>query len=210
MRRAWIGVLICIGALVACSDQTPKLSNEEVELLDAVIFALDGVEDNSIEKFRLVPWKRLVVGRTIEFSTLGNSSIYSSDDDFNAKTRSSKFIRYTKKITSPEKCVFRTESLMEWSKGDSTEEFTAYREDKTVTINLMNAYNVEMEYEYPTAAVFMQGPSVACTERLWCENWLRKSIDAESNWNSREKPHSIRRREGAIAFIKKACPGKPY
>jgi hypothetical protein len=99
---------------------------------------------------------------------------------------------------------------MEFSKGNSQEEFTAYTSAKTVTINLANAYNFEMEYEYPSASVFMQGPSVACTEGLWCENWWRNHIYAEDDWNPREKPHSIRRRQGAIALIKKACPGKPY
>ena len=94
MRCTWIKVLCCVGALTACSD---KLSKEEADMLDAVIFALDGVEDNAREKHRLVPWKREITGRTIEFETLGRNSYGFSDDETNAKTKNSSFVRYIEK-----------------------------------------------------------------------------------------------------------------
>jgi hypothetical protein len=82
MRCRLTAILFCVGALTACSDrseQATKLSKEEAELLDAVMFALTGIEDNLTEKDKSEPWKRQVIGRTIEFAQIGKNGIGTSD-----------------------------------------------------------------------------------------------------------------------------------
>jgi hypothetical protein len=210
VRWSWIGILCYVGALAACAEQPHKLSKDEIEMFDAVIFALNGIEENASQDHR-EPWKRQVIGRNIRFSAISKNSLFFGDDEMNAKTRPSSFIRYTEKISSPEACVFRRESLTEFSKGNSREEFTAYTMmGETVILNLANAYSFGIYYEYPEANVSMQGPSVACIEEGPCDNFWEKTIYEEDDWKSVEKPHSIVRRERAIALIKKTCPGKPY
>ena len=79
----------CIFALAACTKQ---LSRQEIELLDAMIFGLEGVEDTDQQKHRLYPWKREVIGREVYFWTIGRNSYGFSDDEMNKKTKDSRFV----------------------------------------------------------------------------------------------------------------------
>jgi hypothetical protein len=103
MRRA-ASILMTLLALVGCTEE---LSKEENDLVDALIFALEGFEENTQPKYNLQPWKRMVTGRTVEFSTIRNNAIFSSDDAFNAKTRPSKFIRLSEMVTPLENAFSR-------------------------------------------------------------------------------------------------------
>jgi hypothetical protein len=98
-------VVACVVA--ACSEQPrQQLAPEELELSEALMFVLENVESNGITKYRFAPWKRVVTGRDIEYVSMGNNSIHSSDEDWNARTRNSKFIRYTEKISPLEQVCF--------------------------------------------------------------------------------------------------------
>jgi hypothetical protein len=203
-----VAILLTALLLAGCEQE---LSNEKVGLLEAVVFAFDNVENNQQEEHRLRPWKREMAGQTIVFSTLGRNSIGTSDEETNAKIRDSSFIRYTEKISSSEKCVFRRESLMEFSKGDSTTDFSVYDMGSgTVIINLMNAYRFELVYDPPEANINLQGPSVACYNDGSCVNLWDKVIFPEDYYSYNDKPPSVLRRERAVELIKKVCPGKPY
>jgi hypothetical protein len=208
-------VVACVVA--ACSEQPrQQLAPEELELSEALMFVLENVESNGITKYRFAPWKRVVTGRDIEYVSMGNNSIHSSDEDWNARTRNSKFIRYTEKISPLDKCVFRKGSTMEWSKGDSKEDFTALVEGKWFTdptrfetFYLMNAYRFDVIWEYPRADVIIEGPGVVC-EKDDCSNGWGRYNDPDDVVSSSETPVSVARRQKALELIEKACPGKPY
>jgi len=86
-------------------------------VVDAMIFAIDGIEDVTQQKHTLRPWKRTVTRMTVELTTQGNNSIFFGNDETNAKTRPSRFIRCSETISL--KCLVKKRSRMEWSRGES-------------------------------------------------------------------------------------------
>jgi hypothetical protein len=209
MFRRWIGLLCCIGALTGCAE---KLSKEGADLLDAIIFVSDDIEDHAKEGTWPEPWTRQVLGRTIEYSRRRRNDIRLSNDDENNKIRDSSFIRYVEKISSPGPCVFLRDSSIEFSKGDSQTDFSAYTMGNRLTaytLNLAEAYSFEMSFESGAVDVTAQGPSVACSGWGFCENyWNRGFYAGEDEDRADGKPVGVLRLERAIVLIKKACPGR--
>jgi hypothetical protein len=213
--------LMLVGLATAdCSEQPrQQLSPEELELSGALMFVLEGVENNGIAKYRFGPWKRQVVGRDIEYVSMGNNSVHSSDEEWNAKTRDSKFIKYTHKISPQDRCVFRRSSVQAWSKGDRKEDFTALVEggdwvdpNSFETIYLMNAYRFDITWDadsYPEGDVALEGPGVVCKDNE-CGNEWGLLFHPDDVIGSKEIPVSVVRRRKALELVKKACPGKPY
>lgn len=206
MHRAAL-VVTALLALCGCSEE---LSKEEGELVDAFVFALDGFEENTLEKNTLQPWKRTVTGRTVEFATVRNNSIFFSSDELNAKTRPSKFIRLSETITPLERCIFKKVSKQDWSKGASNTEFGAYTTTGDLTFNLNKAYRFEIVIEGPSADAHIEGPAVICGTDGACGNEWSKQIFPEDYWSYDVRSPSVLRRDKAVELIKKACPGKPY
>jgi hypothetical protein len=124
VRIARIGVLFGAAMLAACSDSASKLSNDEEQVLDAMMFLFSGIEDNTKDDWGLTPWRREVRGRSIEFSKLGKNGIFSSDEEENRKIRQSTYVRYLERISLKEPCVFHFEDITEFSKGESLEDFS--------------------------------------------------------------------------------------
>jgi hypothetical protein len=104
--------------------------------------------------------------------------------------------------------------VIEFSKGDSKQEFSAYTmQQGTTTFFLLNAYHFDMEFARRDVLglkmdphVLIQGPRVTCSGPDYCENSWDDFF--ESNRDRQKK--SAPRRQRAIELIKKACPGKPY
>src|SRR5579864_727058 len=141
MLCRWIGLLSCIGALTGCTE---KLSKEGTDLLDAIIFVSDDIEDHAKEDSWPEPWTRQVLGRTIEYTRRGRNDISSSNEDENKKIRNSSFIRYVERISSPEPCVFLRDSFIEFSKGNSQTDFSTYTMRNRLTaftLNLAESYS---------------------------------------------------------------------
>jgi hypothetical protein len=206
-----VAILLTASMLLTGCEQ--ELSKDKIDLLEAVMFAFNGIENNTQEKFRFQPWKRTIGGQTIEYVTFGNNSYGFSDANLNAKTKDSSFVRYTRKISSPETCVFYMQSVEEFSKGNSKEDFSAFaggHEDDI--LHLMNAYRFEMIYdlEFHTSNVYLEGPAVVCDLKGSCQNAYMQTGSPEDDRSSDEKPAKFARREKAVDLIKKACPGKPY
>ena len=209
MLCRWIGLLCCIGALTGCTE---KLSKEGTDLLEAIIFVSDDIEDHAKDGSWPEPWTRQVLGRTIEYSRRGRNDLGLFNDDENRKIRDSSFIRYVERISSPEPCVFLRDSSIEFSKGDSQTDFSAYTMPNRLTaytLNLAEAYSFELSFESGAVDVTVQGPSVACSGWGFCENyWNRGFYAGEDEDRVDRKPVGVFGLERAIALIKKACPGK--
>ena len=124
MCRGWIGMLCGAVVLVGCSDSASKLSKDEEQVLDAMMFLFSGIEDNTKDDWGLTPWRREVKGRSIEFWKLGKNGIGSSDEEENRKIRQSTYVRYLERISLSEPCLFHFEEITEFSKGDSQEDFS--------------------------------------------------------------------------------------
>src|SRR6266481_4486833 len=165
-----VAILLTASMLLTGCEQ--ELSKNKIELLEAVMFAVNGIENNTQVKYRL-SWKRKIVGQTIEYVTFGNNSYGFSNPETNAKTKDSSFVRYTRKISSPETCVFYMQSVEEYSKGDSKEDFSAFaggHEDDI--LYLRNAYRFEMIYDlqFHMANIYLEGPAVVCDLKGSCQN----------------------------------------
>jgi hypothetical protein len=202
----------------ATKEAVAKLSKEEEQVLDAMMFLFSGIEDN-VKNGGLTPWRREVKGRSVEYSSVGClwvegcTFIGSSDEEENRKMRQSTYVRYLIRVSLNEPCVFYFEDITEFSKGDSTEDFGGHSSKGVSHIfNLVNAHLFNLNVEDATllpAAIEMAGPRVDCTE-FGCEN----------AWNSRFSEMDLGRFNGgnfennrrlrAMALIKKTCPGKPY
>jgi hypothetical protein len=210
-----IGTL-CVALLTACSDPAHTLSKDEEQILDAVMFLFTGVEDNTQVGSSPQTWRREVTGRSIEFSTITeNKGIGFSDDETNRKTRQSAYVRDVQRITLEGACVFHIEILTEFSKGNSKEDFSGYssKSANSITFNLANASNLKLDAEdvHTRALIALAGPRVACTDYGgYCENaW--NSFDAGLDRNTFHGGEAENgRRQRALEFIKKVCPGKPY
>jgi hypothetical protein len=209
MLHRWIGLLCGIGAIAGCTE---KLSTEEAELLDAMIFVSDDIEDLAREGSWPEPWSRQVLGRTIEYSRRGRNDIGSSNEDEKKKNRDSLFIRYVERINSPEPCVFLRASSIEFSKGDRETDYSTDSMPNRLTaytLNLAQAYSFELSFESGAIDITAQGPSVACSGWGFCENyWNRGFYAGEDEDRADRKPVGVLRLERAIALIKKACPGR--
>jgi hypothetical protein len=108
--------------------------------------------------------------------------------------------------------VFLRDSSIEFSKGDSETDFSAYTTPNRLTaytLNLTEAYSFELSFESGAVDITVQGPGVACTGWGFCENyWNRGFYTGEDENRADRKPGEVLRLERAIALIKKACPGK--
>jgi hypothetical protein len=122
--RRWSIALLAL-LLVGCEQELLK---EKVDLLEAVMFTVEGIENNIQQQHRFEPVRRTIVGQTIMYTSMGRNSYGFSDDSMNKKVGDSSFVRYTEKISSLENCVFRKESLVEFSKGNSKEDFSVHDE----------------------------------------------------------------------------------
>lgn len=179
--------------------------------VDALVFALEGFEENTLPKHYLEPWRRTATGRTVRFTTIRNNSIFWSDDELNSKTRSSKFIRETEIVTPLEKCVFRKETTQEWSKGASKTEYAAYTSSSSAILDLNKAYRFEIVLEGPSADAHIVGPAVVCNaDRSSCGNEWTKQIFPDDYFSYDVRSPSVLRRDKAIELLRRSCPGKPY
>jgi hypothetical protein len=144
MRKAWTAILLGTVMLAACSDSSPRLTNEEEQVLDAMTFLFSGLEDNTKDREGDPDrWRREVRGRSIEFSKLGSTvGIGSSDEDMNRKLRQSKYVRHLERISLEGPCEFYFEEIDQLSKGDSREDFSSDSSKNllnTLRVNLANA-----------------------------------------------------------------------
>ncbi len=215
--RTSIGLLFGVAMLTACSDApAPKLSKEEEQVLDAMMFLFSGLEDNTKDDYGLTPWKREAKGRNVEFTKIGENGISSSDEEENRKLRQSKYIRYLRRITIEEPCVFHFEEINEFSKGDSTEDFSFHSFKNSLNTHIFNLGNahkfvLNFEHEYSSRPVIeIEGPRVVCEEYGYCENEWDSSISGMSGSRFQGTEAENSRRLRALEFIKKMCPGKPY
>jgi len=223
VRRTWIGTLLGTAMLAGCFDSAikdsatnepvAKLSKEEEQVLDAMMFLFSGIEDNTKDDWGLTPWRREVKGRSIEFSKLGKNGISTSDDEYNRKIWQSTYVRYLMRISLKEPCVFHFEDVMDFSKGDSTEDFS-WESSKnglnTHIFNLANAHVFNFNTEGFEAIIEMEGPRVECTEDGQCENAWDSRYSAIHGGRFKGREAENIRRLRAMELIKKACPGKPY
>jgi hypothetical protein len=199
----------------ATKDSVAKLSNEEEQVLDAMMFLFSGIEDNTKDDSGLTPWRREVKGRGIEFSKLGKNGISTSDEEYNRKIWQSTYVRYLMRISLKEPCVFHFEDITEFSKGDSTEDFSwdSSKSSNSRIFNLANAhvFNLNMEdAKFVEAVIEMAGPRVECTEDDYCENAWNSMYDSMHLGRFRGGDFENNRRLRAMELIKKMCPGKPY
>jgi hypothetical protein len=204
--RRWSIALLAL-LLVGCEQELLK---EKVDLLEAVMFTVEGIENNIQQQHRFEPVRRTIVGQTIMYTSMGRNSYGFSDDSMNKKVGDSSFVRYTEKISSLENCVFRKESLVEFSKGNSKEDFSVHDMGAGVLIiNLNNAYKFDLDWRGPQAFAILKGPAVVCDAKGECVNdW--EHVTYPEDYYSYDKSPSFLRREKALAVIKNVCPGKAY
>ncbi|WP_315828599.1 MULTISPECIES: hypothetical protein [unclassified Bradyrhizobium] len=210
LRRA---AAFCVAAVRArCFEREPKLSQDDEKLFEAVMYLLTGLEDNLDETDgKGMPWQRELKGRRVEYWHISKNGIGFSDDELNNKTRSSKYVRYVFRLTSPEPCTFTFEDIDQFSKGDSQEDFSVYSSSNignNLTFRFANAHTFALEDDVEVY-VRMVGPRVACTGEAYCENAWNSLFSGLSLGRFHGRAHKDRR-EKALAVVKNACPGKEF
>jgi hypothetical protein len=219
---ALVGFACCM-PLAGCFDSSPKLSKEDQQLFDAVMYAFTGIEDNTRDSNGLTSWQKEPTANGFRFTKIAKNGIFSSDPELNTKMRQSKYLKYVYRLTSKERCVFRFEDFDEFSKGESQTEFAPIEGHgnnilNSATFNFGNAHKFEfVDSDWGTPIIVLEGPKVVCQEEIGgvCENrWTSENSGmAYTRFNGDEesgREESVRRRGRAIELIKKACPGKAF
>ncbi|WP_461316847.1 hypothetical protein [Bradyrhizobium embrapense] len=200
-------------ALTGCFERTPKLSQDEEKLLDATTYLFTGLEDNLDETSgKGMPWQRSVKGRAIDYWRITTNGIGFSDDEMNRKTRPSRYVRYTYRVSSPEPCSFAFEDITEFSKNDSQEDFSAYsmhNQGNGITFNLGNAHTFQFEEDGWSTYLRIVGPRAVCYASGGCENAWNDTFSGLLLGRISGDAH-LDRRKKALAIIRTACPGKDF
>jgi hypothetical protein len=191
-------LLLGLASLVfGCGGQ---LTSDEAGLLDAVAFVTGGQQEGTIPQGFETRWRRTVHGREIEYQSIGQ---YAGFGQANDPHRESRHVRIGVTITSPKKCVFKTEVTTAYSKGMSKESFgTATSEVATLDMNKVRRLDIE---DGDSPSVVIEGTAWMCKEGR-CEDNVKIGILAP---RQDALARTIESKRHAIDFIKKACPGMP-
>ncbi|WP_316229611.1 hypothetical protein [Bradyrhizobium sp. SZCCHNR1070] len=216
MRKLGLGMLVGAILTAGCSEPSAKLSKDEQQLLDAVMFLFTGLEDNTKVGSGPETWRREVKERTVEFSTIReNKGIGFSDEETNRKIRQSAYVREVEKISLIDPCTFHIEILTEFSRGSSRDDFGAYssKSMNSAVFYLANASRFLLDVEdaqHTRALIELAGPRVVCTDSGYCDNgWNSFEWGLDRGRFSGEEIENGRRQR-ALEFIQSKCPGRPF
>jgi len=209
---------------VACDEaKPPQISDSDAAMLDAMAFIVWGIEEGKTMKGTIVPEQRTINQSQIEYMDVANNP---NLDPILAdvirgiaqesKTRGSKFVKYVVRVSSPEPCLFRMDELESFSKGGSSNDFSSGLTRHLVwdlDLNKTSRFEVEVKditETFSSADIIIEGRGVECREGK-CQDKDTFSIgEYDSEKPASEQRDLISRRERAIAFVQKTCPGKPY
>jgi hypothetical protein len=174
---------------------TSALSQQpNLELLEAVMFAVYGVEGTSQPHANDGTWRKRVLADALEFE------ISEFDEDRGTVARRNERIR------QEDRCVFRREYRKDVETLDDPPKPVS-RISNFETLNLREASQFEFKDQRGVPMIIFEGPSVHCgggCRNSW--NQMVGDLPPDRSWLKRE----IVRRKKAIEFIKQFCPGKPY
>src|SRR5262245_37288535 len=117
--------------LAGCKDALSQQA--DIEVLEAVMFAIYGVEGTSLTQANDSTWKKRVTADAIEFQR----------SDFNETTET--VVRRNESIRQVDRCVFRREYRTDVEKLDSPKLIS--RISKSETINLREASRFEAKFD---------------------------------------------------------------
>jgi hypothetical protein len=187
--------------------QKNGLTKDSAQIIDAVAFALFGHEEGGKFDQHSDATERTIRGTEIAYAMITKN--LSFGDDKQADLRESQYWRTELRISSPAACTFNFLHFSAYSTGLEKTEFRAKPFENEYQIDLQKAHRFEIER--PLAEVpgyvelWIEGMGVLCRKGV-CENSFANHLIADSE----EERRLVVRRQGAIDFIKKACPGKPY
>jgi hypothetical protein len=179
--------------LAGCKDALSQHAN--LELLEAVMFAIYGVEGTSRTRAVEGTWTKGVMADRVEFQKV------EFDED------ASKVLRRNERILEEDRCVFRRESRTDIENLEPPRSVRGH--SKFEVINLHEASRFDAKVDRLVPLVILEGPSVYCPSDGQCQNSWNQMV-GDVNADRSESQHEIARRRKAIALIKRSCPGKPY
>jgi hypothetical protein len=131
------------------------------------MYAFTGIEDNTKEE---MSWQRRANANVVEYWRTGKRTLYFFNDETSRRTRDSKYMRYTYRLTNPEQCVFSFQHKTEFSKGESLDDFSAYSFIDTDKFNFANSHKFEFIDEGWRNYILLEGPRVFCDEQAeYCQ-----------------------------------------
>lgn len=211
MWKSWFASVLML--LPAVPAHSAKLTQKQIQMLEAVTFVFSGIEDNSKDDTKLPPWRREITDKGLEYWRIGRNAVWTSDDKTNAILKKSKYMRYVMEVTSPKHCVFSIVNREEFSNGNSTTDFSAYSmpdDMTTFTVDLADAHTFKLESDgVGQPYLLIQGARAVCDRRGYCQNGWNDALSSLHRGHFEDREENARRRR-AIAFIKKSCAGKPY
>jgi hypothetical protein len=202
-----------LSLLAACDSES------DAAMLDAMAFIVSGIEEGKTMKGSIEPIQRAINQSQIEYTDVANNPYLdpnladvARDDPIiqESKTRGSKFVKYAVRPSFPEACLFRADELESFSKGESSNDFSSgLTRHRVWDLDLKKAFRFEVETHDGTpiyANIIIEGRGMRCADGK-CTDKATFLIDG---YDSPENRDLISRRERAISFVQKTCPGKPY
>jgi hypothetical protein len=205
LRLRW---LIPLAALVisACSGGLPK---EDAALIDAAVLLLKGWDANDTKQAQET--KRQITENGIEFTRIEKNALIASAVELFQEVKDSAWQREKFTVTLTEKCVLDVRDALDYSLGDSRDEFrlAGFEPPKAIKYDLRNVTRLDLDLVKRFqlwAKVDIEGRKVACTESE-CQDkaTFRSKTAVRGDASLSEQSSLLEAFERAVRLVKKAC-----
>jgi hypothetical protein len=205
LRVRW---LVPLAALVisACSGGLPK---EDAALIDAAVLLIKGWDGGSGEQAQET--KRQITETGVEFTRIEKNALIASAVELFQEVKDSSWQRERFTVGLTEKCVLDVRSVIDYSAGDSKQDFRAaqFEPMKAVKYDFRNVTTLNIDLVkrfYLWAKVDIEGPNVACIKQE-CQDKVtfRSKTRVRGDASLSEQSSLLETFERAIQIVKNAC-----
>jgi hypothetical protein len=208
-RLRWLVVLAPL-AFTACSGGLPK---EDAALIDAAVLLMKAWDAGSAEPAQET--KRRITENGVEFTHVEKNALIASAVELFQDVKDSAWQREKLTLSLPEKCLLKVRSAIDYSVGNSKDEFRAaqFEPPKVLKYDLRNVTRLNMDLVkrfYLWAKVDIEGRNVACTQDE-CQDKVtfRSKTAVRGDASVAEQSSLLEAFERAIQVVKNACPLRP-
>jgi hypothetical protein len=204
-RSRWLVPLAAL-AISACSGGLPK---EDPALIDAIVLLMKGWDAGSPEPAQET--KRHITADGIEFTRIEKNALIASAVEMFQEVKDSAWQREKFTVSLTEKCVLNVRSAIDYSVGDSKDDFrpAQFEPPKTIKYDLRNVTNLNLDLVkrfYLLAKVDIEGRNVACIEQE-CQDKVtfRSKTAVRGDASLPEQSALLEAFERAIQVVRNTC-----
>jgi hypothetical protein len=165
--RHWIFTLAAGWAIAAADPALPQSrtpSGNDMALLDSIAALMFNLEEGRRTFPDNEPVKRQLKSRSITYSYVEPSRHYGATDADHKDVADSRYRRFTVDLRQPKPCVIEVYQTIDYSQGNSHEQFGEDASKFKVTFDLSKSRQFEFKMNGPAMALItMTGDDIVCT-----------------------------------------------